>query len=162
VLRVFIGECDAHSDEQLAQIEADIDDMTPAALAYIAERLRASGARDVTISHVTMKKSRAAFRLTVLCDIADLSRLADLTLAESTTIGLRYRVCDRVVLPRTLEIVETELGPIAVKVVKRPDGAETVEPELEDVARAAVTNRKPLAEVRAAALAAWERKRNVR
>jgi len=162
VLRVLIGECDAHSDEQLALIEADIDDMTPAALAYVAERLRASGARDVTLAPLTMKKGRAASRLTVLCDLGDLQRLADCVLAESTTIGLRYRVCDRIVLPRAIEIVDTEVGPIAVKVVTRPGGEPTAEPELEDVARAAMSRRKPLAEVRAAALMAWNRKRERR
>ncbi|MFT4572111.1 MAG: hypothetical protein ACI91F_003008, partial [Candidatus Binatia bacterium] len=34
VLRVFIGEADEEHDEELVMIEADIDDMTPEALAY--------------------------------------------------------------------------------------------------------------------------------
>jgi uncharacterized protein (DUF111 family) len=63
------------------------------------------------------------------------------------------------VLPRTIEIVDTELGPIALKVVTRPGGERTAEPELEDVARAAIKHRKPLAAVRTAALGAWEQKR---
>jgi hypothetical protein len=159
VLRVLIGECDACDDEQLAVIEADIDDMTPAALAHLAERLRQGGARDVSLLPVMMKKGRAAMRLTVLCDIEAIRRIADLALSESTTIGLRYRTCGRVVLPRRIEIVETQFGPIALKVVHRPQDAETAEPEMDDVARAAVTHRKPLAEVRAAAMAAWERRR---
>jgi uncharacterized protein (TIGR00299 family) protein len=159
VLRVLIGECDAHSDEQLAVIEAEIDDMTPAALAYVAERIREAGARDVTLAPVMMKKGRAALRLTVLCDLGELRRIADLVLAESSTIGLRYRTCDRIVLPRTIEIVDTELGPIALKVVTRPGGEQTAEPELEDVARTAIKHGKPLAAVRTAALAAWEQKR---
>jgi uncharacterized protein (DUF111 family) len=162
VLRVFVGDCDAHSDEHLAVIEAEIDDMTPAALAYAAERIRQGGARDVTLAPVTMKKGRAAFRLTVLCDVGDLRRVADLVLAESATIGLRYRTCDRITLPRTIEMVDTELGSIALKVVTRPNGERTAEPELEDVARAAVSHGKPLADVRAAAIAALERKRKQR
>jgi pyridinium-3,5-bisthiocarboxylic acid mononucleotide nickel chelatase len=159
VLRVLIGDCDARADETLAMIEADIDDMTPAALAHVAERLRTSGARDVTLAPIMMKKGRVGLRLTVLCDLADVRRLASVALAESSTIGLRYRACDRVVLARRIEVVETDFGPIAIKIVERPGGGETAEPELDDVVRASVTAGKPLAEVRAAALAAWTRKR---
>jgi uncharacterized protein (TIGR00299 family) protein len=159
VLRVLIGECDAHSDEQLAIIEADIDDMTPAALAHVAERLRSAGARDVTLAPIVMKKGRAGVRLTVLSDLGDLRRLADLLLSESTTIGVRYRTCGRRVLPRRIDVVDTPFGPIALKVVQRPHGEETAEPELDDLARAAVAHDRPLAEVRAAAIEAWERAR---
>jgi uncharacterized protein (TIGR00299 family) protein len=158
VLRVLIGECDAHDDEQLAVIEADIDDMTPAALAHAAERLRQTRARDVSLAPIVMKKGRPAMRLTVLCDVADVRPVAAAMLSETTTIGLRYRTCARVVLARRIEIADTELGPIALKIVQRPSGEETAEPELDDVARAAVKHERPLGEVRAAALAAWKRR----
>ena len=155
VLRVLLGQCEGHDEQNVVLIEADIDDMTPAALAHVAERLRAAGARDVVVMPTTMKKSRTGMRLSVICDVADLADLAERILAESTTIGLRYRACGRVVLARRIEVVETRYGTIALKVVVRPGGAETAEPELDDLARAALTHRAPLADVRAAAVAAW-------
>jgi uncharacterized protein (DUF111 family) len=155
VLRVFIGECDADTDEQIVVIEADIDDMTPVALARAAERLREAGAIDVTLLPVQMKKGRLGFRVTVLAAIDRVDTLARAVLAETTSIGVRYRTMGRMVLPRRIEPVATEFGAIAVKIVVRPSGEETAEPEFEDVARAALARGVSYAAVRDAALAAW-------
>jgi len=158
VLRVLLGECDGRADDQVAVLESDIDDMAPAALAYVAERLREADARDVTITPIVMKKGRAGLRLTVLCDLEDIRRLSEVILAESSSIGVRYRTCARVVLARRIDVVETEFGNVAVKVVRRPGSEEeSAEPELDDLVRAAVAFDKPLASVREAVLAAWKR-----
>jgi hypothetical protein len=154
VLRVMIGDCDGVDDTQIVEMVADIDDMTPEALAHAAERLRADGARDVSVEPVHMKKGRSGMRLTVLCDVACLSALATRVLSESSSIGVRYRMLNRVVLPRRVEQVATEFGPITVKIVTRPDGSETAEPEFDDVARIALERDLPFEQVRAAALAA--------
>ncbi len=152
VLRVFIGDAEDATDENVVQLEADIDDMTPEALAYAAERLRVAGARDVSIAPLVMKKGRPGHRLTVLCDLAQLDALAGTVLTETTSIGVRYRALQRDVLARRTEVVTTEFGPIRVKVAVRPDGSETAEPEFEDLARAARESGKPLAELREAVL----------
>jgi uncharacterized protein (TIGR00299 family) protein len=156
VLRVMLGECDAVDDAQVVEIVADIDDMTPEALAHVAQRLRADGARDVNVEPVHMKKGRSGMRLTVLCDVERLSALADRALSETSSIGLRYRMLNRVVLPRRIEQVETEYGTIAVKIVARPDGRETAEPEFDDVARIALDRDLPFKQIRAAALQALD------
>jgi uncharacterized protein (TIGR00299 family) protein len=158
VLRVLLGEADPACDEQVMVIEADVDDMTPAALAHVADRLRDAGARDVSIVPSSMKKGRVGMRLTVLCDLGRLEDLARLVLSESTSIGLRYRAMSRVVLPRVIDVVDTDYGPIAVKVVVRPDGRSSAEPEFDDTSRAALARGVPIATVRAAALEAWSRK----
>jgi len=159
VLRVFIGECEGVDDEQVFVLEADIDDMTPEALAHVAERLRTDGARDVSVEPVHMKKGRLGMRLTVLCDLERLESLSARVLAESSSIGLRYRALGRAVLPRRIEVVETSYGTIALKVVGRPGGKETAEPEFEDVSRAARQHDVAFADVRRAALVSWEQAR---
>lgn len=58
-------------------------------------------------------------------------------------------------LPRRIESVTTALGDVDVKVVVRPDGTESVEPEFEDVAKIARDKGLPFHEVRAAAMRAW-------
>ncbi len=158
VLRVLLGTADATDEENVVLIEADVDDMSPAALAYLAERLRSIGTRDVTIVPVQMKKGRLGTRLSVLCDLGRLEGVAGCVLAESSTIGLRYRAVRRMVLPRRSETVETTHGEITLKIVRRPDGTETAEPEFEDIAAIARQTGVPLAAVRDAALAAWRRK----
>lgn len=157
VLRVLVGEADSDGDREVIVIETDIDDMTPAALAHVAESLRGDGARDVSIASTVMKKGRAGMRLTVLCDVERLDVLARRVLAETSAIGLRYRAMARLVLPRRIESVDTEYGPIRLKIVARPDGGESAEPEFEDVARAALAAEVALAVVRDATLAAWRK-----
>jgi uncharacterized protein (TIGR00299 family) protein len=156
VLRVFVGECDEASDEQVVEINADVDDMTPAALAHLCDLLRADGAREVHVTTAHMKKGRTGMRVTVLCDVDRLTRLADRMLSESSTIGLRYRAHNRIVLPRRIDYVDTQFGSVALKVVMRPNGDETAEPEFEDVARLALESHVLFADVRNAALDAWQ------
>jgi uncharacterized protein (TIGR00299 family) protein len=159
ILRVFIGEAagagESADDAQVVVIEADVDDMAPNALAYTAEVLRDLGARDVNTVASHMKKGRVGIRLTVVTDLEKLDALADAILNQTTTIGLRYRVLDRIVLPRRMEMVETEYGTIALKVVGRPDGTETAQPESDDVARAARKHGASFADVSQAALEVW-------
>lgn len=155
VLRVFLGSVEDSSDEELVLLEADLDDMTPAALAFACERLRVEGARDVSVLPLQMKKGRLAMRLSVLAEPALLEKMSAAVLTHTSSIGVRYRAVGRSVLARRIELVETAYGKIRVKVVARPDGSETAEPEFEDVSAAAITESAPFADVRAAALAAF-------
>jgi uncharacterized protein (TIGR00299 family) protein len=158
VLRVFVGATDDTSDERLVMIEADIDDMAPSALAHACERLRADGARDVTVLPVHMKKGRVGMRLGVLADYGLVEKLSTAVMMHTSSIGVRYRAVGRSVLARRIDVVDTAYGPIRVKIAARPDGSETAEPEFEDVSRAAAASGKPLADVRAAALAKQKKK----
>lgn len=159
VLRVFVGTADDAGDEVLVLLEADIDDMAPAALAFACERLREDGARDVSLLPLQMKKGRLGMRLSVLCDVGRMDALAAAVLRHTSSIGVRRRAVVRDVLPRRIDVVETQGGSVRVKVVRRPDGTETAEPEFEDVARVAVATRRPFADVRAEALASFARRR---
>jgi uncharacterized protein (TIGR00299 family) protein len=158
VLRVFVGEAVADADREVAVVEADIDDMTPAALAHAAERLRASGSIDVTLMPLQMKKGRSGFRLTVLCAPDMVDAIARSVLAETSSLGVRFRTMGRLVLPRRIDLVATPYGTIAVKVGVRPSGEESAEPEFEDVARAAIAHGLPYATVRDATLTVWRKK----
>ena len=72
VLRVLSGESSGATDSStVAVIEANLDDSTPEVLGYALERLMASGALDVTISPVLMKKSRPGHLLQVIARPAD-------------------------------------------------------------------------------------------
>ncbi|RMD81557.1 MAG: nickel pincer cofactor biosynthesis protein LarC [Candidatus Dadabacteria bacterium] len=155
VLRVLVGEAGVDPDREVFAVEADIDDMTPEAMAFACERIREQGALDVSVAPVQMKKSRLGMRLTVLCKPQDLDRIARAVLTHTSSIGVRYRWCGRIVLARRIEVVRTEFGDIALKVVCRPDGSETAEPEFDDVARAALDHGVSFACVRAAAERAW-------
>jgi uncharacterized protein (DUF111 family) len=153
ILRILLGHCEAHDDEQVIAIVADVDDMTAEAIAFAAERLRAAGARDVSVVPVGMKKGRLGNRLEVLADVGTVHELAHLLLTHSSTAGLRFRAMGRVVLPRRVELIDTEFGPVAVKFIVRPDGSETAEPEFDDLARIALQRGVAFEEIRRAVLA---------
>jgi uncharacterized protein (TIGR00299 family) protein len=153
VLRVFLGTADDVSDEELVLLETDLDDMTPAALSFACERLRDDGARDVSVQPLQMKKSRLAVRLSVLVDYVLMEKLSASMLRHTTSIGVRYRAVGRRVLARRIDVVKTKYGNIRVKVVDRPDGTRTAEPEFEDVAAAAIAAGATFSVVKAAALA---------
>lgn len=158
VLRVFLGSAEETSDDSLVLLEADLDDMTPAALAQACEQIRAVGARDVSVLPLQMKKNRLAMRLTVLADAGMLDAVCEAVLLHTTSIGVRYRSVQRRVLARRIETVETGAGAVRVKVVVRPDGSETAEPEFEDVARVAAATGRPFLDIRGEVLKAFHAK----
>ncbi len=149
LLRVEIAESPLSRD-RVAIIEATIDDMSPEAFGYLTERVLAERARDVYLTPVYMKKGRPGTHITILCDETESERIGRILLAESTTLGYRVTVADRVVLPRREETVDTPFGPVRVK-WSEVDGRERCAPEYEDCARIAREKSVPLLDVYRAA-----------
>jgi pyridinium-3,5-bisthiocarboxylic acid mononucleotide nickel chelatase len=159
-LRVILAEANPNDSaiEELVELVCDIDDMTPEYLAAAAERVRESGALDVTLLPVTMKRGRPGTRVEVLSRVADALRLEELLLVETTTIGVRQRTVRRRSLAR--EVVQlTVLGhDIAAKVVVLPTGRRRAKPEFVDVQRVALATGRPLRDI--SRLAAIEAERH--
>src|SRR5262249_41457817 len=94
VLRITLGEVQsaAHfTNEVIAVLEANLDDLNPQVFGYVMDRLLEDGALDVFSMPVQMKKNRPGTLLTVLCKPADAERLTKLIFAETTTLGVRRR-----------------------------------------------------------------------
>jgi uncharacterized protein (TIGR00299 family) protein len=145
----------ASPEETVVIIETNIDDMNPQVYSFVMERAFALGALDVFMIPAQMKKDRPGVLLTVLCRPETADAAIEMLLAETTTLGVRYYEAKRRVLERTIETVETEYGPVRIKVAR--DGARTLhfQPEYEDCARVAVSANVPLLEVHGAAAAAY-------
>ena len=77
VLRVLLGEASG-ADEALtvSVIEANIDDLNPQVLAYASERLLESGALDVTLQPLVMKKGRPGHLLRAIARPEDRETIA--------------------------------------------------------------------------------------
>ena len=148
MLRVIIGESAAAFEEDKAfVIETNIDDMNPQNFEYLFEKLLKEGALDAYTTTVQMKKSRPAFKLTVLSDRSKLERLCSIIFSETTSIGIRYHEVDRFKLRRETVKVGTRYGDIKVKLSKGPDDILTISPEYEECARAARARGVPLKRV---------------
>ena len=156
VLRLRLGErLDREQVDRAVVIEANIDDMNPEIFGYLFERLLAEGALDVYVAPVHMKKGRPGHLLSVLATEDGAEHLADLVLAETTTLGVRFHAVERRKLKREAASVETEFGPVRVKVCHWP-GGRRVTPEYEDCARLARAGGVPIQSVYRAAAAARE------
>jgi pyridinium-3,5-bisthiocarboxylic acid mononucleotide nickel chelatase len=144
LLRLVLGEAsgDAHPEEVLV-IETHVDDMNPEIFGFLMERLLAEGALDVAFSPLQMKKNRPATRLTVIARTEDLEKLSGVILRESTAIGLRYYPARRITLARSVEELDSSLGPVRVKLLE--GGRMT--PEFESCREIALQRGLPLLEV---------------
>ena len=134
-VRAFLGEeaggtrsCASATgpNGRVAELRANIDDMTGEDLAFACDRLRAAGALDVSLAPLTMKKGRPGHLLIVLAPLDLADALAAAILRETSTFGVRRIDCARYELAR--EIVP---GDVRVK-VGRGYGVEKSKPEFAD------------------------------
>jgi uncharacterized protein (TIGR00299 family) protein len=149
LLRLLVGEADENADaESVAVIETVIDDSTPELLAYVSEKLLEAGAWDVYRASVQMKKGRAGVQLTVLCRPDLVAALRDLIFRETTTIGLRWRLENKIALKREYWDVGTTWGEVTIKVARWPNGKiANASPEYEDCRLLATQFSVPLKQV---------------
>jgi uncharacterized protein (TIGR00299 family) protein len=162
VVRIMIGEAAEKFaaapfgfDEEVAIIEANLDDMNPQIYGHFQERALTRGALDVYTTSVQMKKNRPGTLLTVLCKPQDMPSLMDLIFAETTTIGARTYNAKRRILPRESVTVTTSFGEVRMKVASVNGRIRQATPEYEDCRKLALEKNIPLQTVISAAQTAF-------
>ncbi len=159
LLRVVAGThatAESGADE-VAVVEANVDDMNPELCEPLLDALFAAGAVDAWFTPIIMKKSRPALTVAALCPPAARDAVAAALLRESTTIGVRFSTRERMILPRRLVEVDTPWGKVPVKVAGEGDVANAA-PEYEACRRLAAAAGVPVKRVYLAALAAFFRR----
>lgn len=156
VLRVMLGETEADgaTDENLWMLETNIDDMSPQLLGHVMDRAFELGALDCYFTSVQMKKNRPGVLLSLLCGKEEKATLMNLLFTETTTLGVRSYEVARRALRRSMERVETQYGPIDVKVAHLNGRIVNEMPEFEQVRAAANKAGVPVKVVEEAARAA--------
>lgn len=150
LLRLLVGEAaDAvPTTESIAVIETVIDDCNPQILSYVSDLLLAAGAWDVYRLPVQMKKGRTGIQLTVLSRPDLVPALRNLLFSETTTIGLRWRIENKMALEREFAQVQTRWGMVRIKVARSADGkVANATPEFEDCRKIAQEHSVPLKNV---------------
>jgi len=162
LLRVFVGEAIAEAEasdeaDQVAVLEANLDDLSPEIAGHVMERLFDAGVLDAFLTPVQMKKCRPAFLLTVLVDPAAAAATEELLLTETTSFGVRRMIASRRKLRREWAEVETPHGTVRIKLGYLGERLVQAAPEYEDCR--AIANRRglPLKAVYQAALDAFRR-----
>ena len=101
-------------DEEVV-LETNIDDMSPEILSYVQERLFEVGVKDVYTTAITTKKNRLGVKLSVLVGLDKEAEAKRIIFSETTSIGLRRSLVQKVALERSVLHVKTPYGEISVK-----------------------------------------------
>ncbi|MCP4023913.1 MAG: nickel pincer cofactor biosynthesis protein LarC [Desulfobacteraceae bacterium] len=149
LLRILLGEENTAKEQaqQVIVIKTNVDDMNPEILGFVMERLLDHGALDVCYVPVQMKKNRPGVQIEVICTKEKCHELADLILSETSTLGVRYHLCERRVLERQEAFVDTSFGKIQVKKITGPDNCVRYLPEYEVCKKIALKEKLPLERV---------------
>jgi len=157
VLRLTIGQSTCSDDAEADAVwilETNLDDMTGEQIAFCAERLFERGALDVFTTPVLMKKGRPGVVLSALCDDARRADIERLIFEHTSTFGVRRTLWQRTKLARSWRTVETQWGPVRMKIARLGGRELRCEPEYEDCRALAEANDVPLSDVQRAARSA--------
>jgi uncharacterized protein (TIGR00299 family) protein len=155
LLRVIIGESTPSEKVTIGSyvmLETNIDDLNPEVYPYVMEQLFKSGALDVFLTPIQMKKNRPGTMLQVLAGSKDVPRLRKIIFEETTTLGIRQHSIERWALERESREILTPYGIVRVKIAQLGGGKSKVAPEFEDCRKLAVIHEVPIREVYFAAL----------
>ncbi|MBN1351938.1 nickel pincer cofactor biosynthesis protein LarC [candidate division KSB1 bacterium] len=151
ILRLLIGDNAEHVNEKnidtIIRLETNIDDLNPEIYEYVMEKLFQSGALDVFLTPIQMKKNRPAMMVTVLCSPEKIQPLKEILFSETSTLGIRQQAMQRDCLMRKLIQIQTPFGEVQAKMALLPDGSTKIFPEYEDCRRLARQKNVPLLEI---------------
>lgn len=102
-------------NDTILKLETNIDDCTGEQLAYCMEKLFEAGARDVWYTPIFMKKGRPAYALSVMCKEPEKEACIETIFRETSAIGMRVTLQERVIMNREAVTVDTPYGQVAGK-----------------------------------------------
>ena len=139
VLRVLAFDAgpERFATDRVVVCEFELDDQTPEDLAVAIENLRdIGGVMDVLQAPVFGKKGRVGMNVRILADPSALEAVLEACFAETTTLGVRWQIVQRAVLPRETRTEDVGSVRVRVKRAQRPDGRMTDKVEMDDLAGA--------------------------
>lgn len=134
-VRAFLGSTPQKPD-MVVELECNLDDMTPEAVAHAMQELLDHGALDVWTLPAGMKKNRPGLLLQVLCRPAEEEELVKLLFRHTSTLGIRRQEMDRYTLDRKFYTVNVDEHLIQAK-ISCGYGITRIKYEYEDLAQLA-------------------------
>ena len=149
LLRVFLGETEDTQEKghEALLIECNIDDMNPEFFDHISERLFSSGASDVFLTNIIMKKGRPGIILNVIIEKEHSTAIKEIIFTESTTLGIRSFPFNKDTLVREFQTIDTIWGKVTVKRSFYKGREVSCKPEYEECKKIAVKMGIPVKEV---------------
>jgi pyridinium-3,5-bisthiocarboxylic acid mononucleotide nickel chelatase len=148
IMRLWIGDLiESRIQKDMVLLETNIDDMNPQVYGYVMEKLFAEGALDVWFTPIQMKKNRPAIMLSVISDANNESKISEILMRETSTLGIRVQPINRHVADREIVDFKSSYGKVKVKIKRFDDGIISVSPEYDECYRIAVKTNIPLRQV---------------
>jgi uncharacterized protein (DUF111 family) len=144
------------------QIETNLDDVSPQAYEHVMDRLFASGALDVALIPVIMKRSRPGVIVRCLVARAQAEGVMDVLFEETTALGVRVQELARQIVPRRFVPVKVNRHVVHMKIAEVGDGRERATPEYADCKDIATRTGRALKDVMEDAMVAYRRRQTAR
>lgn len=143
------SECDnsCEKTDKVVELACNIDDMTAEEIGFATEKILEAGALDVYTISAYMKKNRPGTVICCLCHEDEREKFAKIMFKYTTTIGVRQYNCDRYILSRKIENIETDYGNVRVKKTSGY-GVEREKMEYDDLSNIANKRQKSVFEVK--------------
>jgi uncharacterized protein (TIGR00299 family) protein len=149
--------------DRVVQLETNVDDVTGEVLGNLIDLLMESGALDVSVIPVLMKKGRSGSAIRAIARQDDKERISRLMMRETGSLGVRvFPLLHRYVAEREMLEVDVAIGGrirrAAAKASWLDDEVLGYKPEYEDCRRIAAETGLPLREImRLVVEAAWRK-----
>ncbi len=98
--------------DSIIVIETNIDDSSAEEMGYAMKKLFEAGVKDAFYTPIVMKKSRPAYSLTVMCKEDVFDDAVKIIFENTSSVGLRYRVSDRIIMDRRKTVAMTKYGSV--------------------------------------------------
>ncbi len=154
--QVIIGNTNTISEkdfEPLIQLDTNLDDTTGEVIAYTAEQLFKTGALDVWVTPIMMKKGRPGHLLSCLCNIDNYQQLIKIIKLETGSLGVRVNPINRSISNRQFQSINIDNNPLMLKITSYNAKA-----EYEQAAQIARAQAIPIREVLTKAHHYWLKK----
>ena len=145
-VRIFLGET-VNATDEIIELNCNVDDMTGEDLGFALDSIYEAGAREAFFTPVQMKKNRPGILITVITTAVEKDAVVKAIFANTTTIGIREKACNRFILDRKIETIDTPLGPVRVK-KSSGYGVQKSKVEFDDLSKIAKEKGLSLTEVR--------------
>ncbi len=130
---------DRGSQQALVSIlETEVDDLNPEIFSYLHIIFSEHPAvLDYFTTPIQMKKNRPGILITLITHPYASEELSRLLIRETGSLGVRFRLQERIVVPRREDVLNTPWGPVRIKIAQTATGEIHIKPEYEDCARIA-------------------------
>lgn len=157
ILRLFVGTAvSTPGVETVTLLETNLDDVSGELIGHTRDCLMKSGALDVYLTPIQMKKNRPGTILSVLCRPDSADSLQEIVFQETGSLGIRRLNIERHIQSRDSVEVTTVWGAVMGKRSWRTGRSPEFAPEFEDCARLARQHGVPLRDIYRAAAAAFQ------